>query len=365
MELSKILKGIVTIMVVALVLALMWYLCSVVLYILIAAVLAIVGRPLVDRLWKLKFGNWQMPRTLAASITLLLMWVIIGGLGILFIPLVISKVNELLTLDWNGLATSLQAPLASLEESINSLFATPVVDVVKIMEDIFSKVFSGDILSTFTNVASSIASIGIAAFSITFITFFFLRDDGLFYKIVALFFPERFQRNIYHALDSITSLLTRYFGGLMVESTILMVVISVAMLLFGMKPSNALVTGLIMGIMNLVPYAGPVIGCLISIVLGVITPIDGDMGYTAIVIASTIMVVKIIDDFIIQPTLYSERVNAHPLEIFLVILISGHIGGVVGMLLAIPLYTVVRVIAREFFSEYGVVRRLTGKMDEK
>jgi predicted PurR-regulated permease PerM len=77
------------------------------------------------------------------------------------------------------------------------------------------------------------------------------------------------------------------------------------------------------------------------------------------------MVVKIIDDFIIQPTLYSERVNAHPLEIFLVILISGHVGGVVGMLLAIPLYTVIRVIAREFFSEYGVVRRLTGKMDEK
>jgi predicted PurR-regulated permease PerM len=144
-----------------------------------------------------------------------------------------------------------------------------------------------------------------------------------------------------------------------------MVVISVAMLLFGMKLSNALVTGLIMGIMNLVPYAGPVIGCLISIVMGIITPIDGDMGYTALVIASTIMGVKIIDDFIIQPTLYSERVNAHPLEVFIVILISGHVGGVVGMLLAIPLYTVMRVIAREFFSEYGVVRRLTSKMDEQ
>lgn len=365
MELSKILRGIVTMLVAAAVLWLMWYLRSVVLYILISAVLAIVGRPLVDRLGKLKFGSWQLPRTVAASITLMLMWVVIGGLGILFIPLVVSKVNELLTLDWNSLGETLQTPLAAIEESINRHFTTPVIDVVKILEDIFSKLFAGDLVSTFTNVASSVAATGIAAFSITFITFFFLRDDGLFYKIVALFFPERFQRNIYHALDSITSLLTRYFGGLMVESSILMVVISVAMLLFGMKPSNALITGLIMGIMNLVPYAGPVIGCLISIVIGVITPIDGDMGYTAIVIASTIMVVKIIDDFIIQPTLYSERVNAHPLEIFLVILISGHVGGVVGMLLAIPLYTVIRVIAREFFSEYGVVRRLTGKMDEK
>ena len=354
-----------TLVAVALGLALVWYLRSIVFYILIAAVLAIVGRPLVDRLGKMKLGSWQLSRTVAASITLLLMWVVIGGLGILFIPLVVSKVNELLTIDWNSVAESLREPLANFENSINDHFSTPVIDVVKILEEMFSKVFSGDILSMFTNVASSMASLAIGLFSVTFITFFFLRDDGLFYTIVTLFFPERFKESICNALDSITALLTRYFGGLMVESTILMVVISVAMLIFGMKPSNALVTGLIMGIMNLVPYAGPVIGCLISIVMGIITPIDGDMGYTALVIASTVMVVKIIDDFIIQPTLYSERVNAHPLEIFIVILISGHIGGVVGMLLAIPLYTVIRVIAREFFSEYGVVRRLTGKMDEK
>lgn len=354
-----------TLVAVALGLALVWYLRSIVFYILIAAVLAIVGRPLVDRLGKMKLGSWQLSRTVAASITLLFMWVVIGGLGILFIPLVVSKVNELLTIDWNSVAESLREPLANFENSINDHFTTPVIDVVKILEEMYSKVFSGDILSMFTNVASSMASLAIGLFSVTFITFFFLRDDGLFYTIVTLFFPERFKESICNALDSITALLTRYFGGLMVESTILMVVISVAMLFFGMKPSNALVTGLIMGIMNLVPYAGPVIGCLISIAMGIITPIDGDMGYTALVIASTVMVVKIIDDFIIQPTLYSERVNAHPLEIFIVILISGHIGGVVGMLLAIPLYTVIRVIAREFFSEYGVVRRLTGKMDEK
>ena len=365
MDLNKIVKGIVTLVGVALGVALLWYLRSIVLYILVAAVLAIVGRPLVDRICRLKLGNWQVSRTLGASITLLLMWVVIGGFCILFIPLIMGKVNELLTIDWNNVAESLRTPLANFENSINDYFTTPVIDVVKILEEMFSKVFTGDILSMFTNVASSMASLGIGLFSVTFITFFFLRDDGLFYKIVTLFFPERFKENIYNALDSITALLTRYFGGLMVESTILMVVISVAMLLFGMKLSNALVTGLIMGIMNLVPYAGPVIGCLISIVMGIITPIDGDMGYTALVIASTIMGVKIIDDFIIQPTLYSERVNAHPLEVFIVILISGHVGGVVGMLLAIPLYTVMRVIAREFFSEYGVVRRLTSKMDEQ
>lgn len=363
MDLNRVLRGIVTFALAAAIFALVWYLRSIVLYILLAAVFAIMGRPFVDRLSKLRVGKHEMSRTLAASITLVVLWIIIGGLALIFVPLILGKVNELVAMDWSSMMQSWRAPLVDVENAINSLFPTPVFDIVKILEAMFSKLFSGDMLSTFTNVASSLASVAIAMFSVTFITFFFLRDDGLFYKLVALFFPERFHRNIYRALDSITSLLSRYFGGLMVESTVVMIVISTVMLLFGMKPANALITGLIMGTMNLVPYAGPVIGCFISVVMGIITPIDNEIMYTVMVITSTVLVVKIIDDFIIQPTLYSERVNAHPLEIFIVILISGHVGGVLGMLLAIPLYTVLRVIAREFFSEYDVVRRLTGKMD--
>ena len=64
----------------------------------------------------------------------------------------------------------------------------------------------------------------------------------------------------------------------------------------------------------------------------------------------------------LQPTLYSERVKAHPLEIFLVILIAGSLAGIVGMLLAIPSYTVLRVFAKEFFSQYRLVRQLPEKI---
>lgn len=364
MELSKILKGALTLVAVGLVLLMLWYLRSVVGYIILSAVLAIVGRPLVERLTAIKIGRCGLSRTVAASITLLLMWIVIGGLGMLFIPLVADKVNELLTLDWNGLAESLREPLSKFENSINNFFFTPVIDVIKVIENIAKNFVSDDFIAAFTNVASSVVSMAIALFSVTFITFFFLRDSGLFYKIITLFFPERFHTNIHNALDSITTLLTRYFRGLFVESFIVMIVIAVSMTLFGMSLSNALITGLVMGTLNLIPYAGPVIGCLISMAMGVISPIGGDIGYTLIVIASTIACVKLIDDFIIQPTLYSKRVNAHPLEVFIVILISGHIGGVMGMLLAIPSYTVLRVIAREFFSEYSVVRRLTGNIKE-
>jgi predicted PurR-regulated permease PerM len=134
------------------------------------------------------------------------------------------------------------------------------------------------------------------------------------------------------------------------------------MMLFGMEVSDALIIGLIMGVMNVVPYAGPVIGASISSLLSIVAPIDGNILFTILVLLSTIVVVKLIDDFIIQPTLYSERVQAHPLEVFLVILVAGYIGGVWGMLLAIPLYTILRVFAREFLSEYSIVQKLTNQM---
>ena len=148
----------------------------------------------------------------------------------------------------------------------------------------------------------------------------------------------------------------------MVESLLLMTIISSAMMLWGMRFDNALIIGLIMGVMNLIPYAGPFIGGMVAAASGIIEPIGGDVGHTVLVIGLTIIIVKLVDDFIIQPTLYSERVQAHPLEVFLVILAAGFIGGVWGMLLAIPLYTILRVFAREFFSEYSIVQKLTNQM---
>ena len=80
------------------------------------------------------------------------------------------------------------------------------------------------------------------------------------------------------------------------------------------------------------------------------------------VIAGSLLIIKGFDDFVLQPTLYSERVKAHPLEIFIVILIAGSLAGIVGMLLAIPSYTVLRVFAKEFFSQFRLVQKLTEKI---
>ena len=203
----------------------------------------------------------------------------------------------------------------------------------------------------------------IAIFSISFITFFFLKEEGLFYAMVTAVFPEHYHENITRALDSVTLLLGRYFTGILSESLLLMIAVSLVMMAFGMKTADAAFIGLIMGIMNVVPYAGPLIGGILSVLVGIVTPIaDQPVGHTVLVIVCSLLVIKGMDDFILQPTLYSERVKAHPLEVFLVILIAGSLAGILGMLLAIPSYTVLRVFAKEFFSQFSLVRKLTEKI---
>ena len=359
---EKILRGVVTIAVVVLVLWLIWYLWNIVLYVLAAAVLSLVGRPLVVRLQSLSIFGWHMPRSVAAAVTLLVMWVVLGAFCALFLPLIAGKFNELASLDWDGVTHLIESSLVDLKVALQKHLALEVSDIGAAFKQFMLSIVDVDYVQTFANIASVFKSVGIAFFSVSFITYYFMQDDGLFYKLVALFFPDRYRNNVFHALDSITALLSRYFGGLMVESLLLMIIIAVVMLIFGMSPSDALIIGLIMGIFNVIPYAGPVIGAFLSLCFAVISPIDGDMLYTAIVLASTVVSVKIIDDFVIQPTLYSDRVQAHPLEIFLCILIAGTVAGVWGMLLAIPMYTVLRVFAREFFSEYSLVRKLTSQM---
>jgi membrane associated rhomboid family serine protease len=147
------------------------------------------------------------------------------------------------------------------------------------------------------------------------------------------------------------------------RTLLLTIAVTLVMMAFGMKAADAAFIGLVMGVMNVVPYAGPLIGGVVSVFVGIVTPIGGmTVGHTAVVIIGSLLILKGLDDFVLQPTLYSSRVKAHPLEIFLVILIAGSLAGILGMLLAIPSYTVLRVFAKEFFSQFSLVRKLTEKI---
>ena len=114
----------------------------------------------------------------------------------------------------------------------------------------------------------------------------------------------------------------------------------------------------------MIPYVGPLIGELIGVILALIIKISTGAGLDvniwifAVIVLSIMVFAQLIDNFVYQPVIYSTSIKASPLEIFIVLLMAGTMGGVVGMLLAIPAYTVVRVIAGRFFRDYKPIRRL-------
>lgn len=363
LTLQTFLRGLIGLAVAVAIGALLWYFRDVVVYILISAVLAIVGRPLVTLLCKVRIKQFALPRWLAATFTLLFLWLVIGGLLSLIIPLIAGKIYELSSLDLRTSLEGIQVPLEKLQNYISDIFALPDTRA-SLSEMLASTLHSILNYDTVNAVVSSIFNTGVSAvivlFSVSFITFYFLKEDGLFSAMVSAIFPDKYSENVHRAIDKVSFLLSRYFTGLLTESLIIAGIISLVLLVFGMSIENACFIAVIMGMLNVIPYAGPAVGALVSIFIGVVSPIEGcTIAYTLTVIVCTLCAVKGIDDFVLQPLIYSSKVQAHPLEIFIVILMAGSVGGIVGLLVAVPSYTVLRVFAKEFFSEVSLVRKLT------
>ena len=344
---------------------LLWYFRQVVVYILVSAVLAIIGRPLVSLLCRLKIKEYAVPRWLAAAFTLILLWVVLGGLLSLILPLVAGKINELSTLDLGAAMQGVEQPLIKLQEYISTTFALSgtEVSISDTLVNFLREHLNGATVKIVSLIINAGMSTIIALFSVSFITFFFLKEDGLFSKMVAALFPDKYSENVHRAIEKVSLLLSRYFTGLLTESLIIATIIAFVFMLFGMKIENACFIAVIMGLFNVVPYAGPAVGGLVSLFMGIVSPIEGcTIAYTVTVIVCVLATVKLIDDFVLQPSIYSSKVQAHPLEIFIVILMAGSMGGIMGLLVAVPSYTVIRVFAKEFFSEVSLVRKLTDKI---
>lgn len=352
----------------AVVVFLVWYFSDIVAYILISAVLAIIGKPIVDAMERIKVRGRKFPRWLAALSALLFMWFVAALLLRFLLPMVFGKLSELAGMDSAALTEAFSEPLKALQDWLMRMIPATHGFDFSFSDEIsghFSSFFN---LEAFNNALRSglsfVSHTVIALFSVTFITFFFLKQENLFQNMLVALFPKRHEAKIIHALNSTTKLLIRYFTGILAESGIIMLLLSVIFLLWGFAPNTALFMAFFMGLLNVIPYIGPIIGAMLCVLVGVISPLEGaTLGHTSLIIVGSILVVKGLDDFVLQPSLYSNRVKAHPLEIFLVILIAGNLGGVLGMLFAIPGYTVIRVFAKEFFNQFPIVQKLTENLD--
>lgn len=363
-NMHKYLLGIVAL---AALVAVFWFFGDIVFYILLAGVLALMCQPLVAKVSGVKIFGRKLPRWVGAIVGVVSVWLVIVLFFVLLIPLISGKMSDLAHLDYQNMLSSLREPMTELGLFLEKYFKINISQT-SLMEMFTSwvKEFvdSGTATSLFSSVFSVAGNVVVAAVSISFIAFYFMKEEGLFMRMLVAVAPTKYEENVRRAVESITSLLSRYFLGVLIQITIMMCVVSAILWACGFELQDAIFVGFIEGVFNIIPYVGPWIGFIISALSGLTFVSAGGMtlGYVVVAIAATIIVAQVVDNYFVSPRVFSRQVNAHPLEIFIVTLIAGTSSGVLGMLVAIPAYTVLRVLAKEFLYNYKLVRELTSKV---
>ena len=303
---NGILKAVAIILGIALLLYFLYQIQSVISYIAIAAVISLIGRPIVLFLeGRLKFTN-----TIAVIVSMvLLLGLFIGVIG-LFIPLVMKQGQNLSLLN----IEELQVSIENLYIEIINYFDLRKIDVEESIKDsdLMSKIDYSLIPDFLNYIVSGLGSFSVGLFSVLFISFFFLKDSRL-------------------------------------------------LLIVGVE--NAIVIAFLCALLNLIPYVGPLIGAFLMLLLTMTSNLGQSFSDVILPKSLWVLVVfgigQLVDNFGSQPIIFSKSVKSHPLEIFLIILTTGILFGVIGLIIAVPAYTAIKVILKEFLSENKIVKKLT------
>jgi len=350
-----ILNAIGIILGIGLVLFFLYKIRAVIVYIAIAAVISLIGRPIVLFLRKrLKLNN-----TIAVIVTMVILIGLLAGLIVMFIPLIVQQGHNLSLLN----IEQLQGNIENLYFQITEYFGLNKFDVKQsIKETNLLSTIDYSIIPNFLNsIISGLGSFSIGLLSVLFISFFFLKDSKLFEDAIMTLIPDDKELRAKQSSIKIKDLLSRYFVGLIFQISIIFLIYTTVLLIFGIK--NAFVIAFLCALLNLIPYVGPFVSALLMITLTMSSNLGAS--FSEVILPKTIYVMigfvfaQLVDNFFSQPFIFSKSVRSHPLEIFLIIIIAGILFGIIGMIVAIPTYTALKVILKEFLSENKIVKRIT------
>ncbi|MBP7101792.1 MAG: AI-2E family transporter [Bacteroidales bacterium] len=346
-----------------------WYFSEITIYLILSMILALISSPLKKLVSKIKVRGYGFSNTIATVLALCGVVCIMGVLLYLVIPPVAQQINSISAIDEVQFTRAIDQPLQNMDvllknyniinedEHVKDIIINTTTDYVKKI----------NLSSLFGGVLQGLGSLFLAVFSILFIAFFMLLDFTKVQNTIVRMAPNQFQHEITNIFLNSKRLLSNYFVGLFLEIIIMSVLEFLILSLFGVP--NALLISVISGLMIIIPY----IGSIISFVLGVFIAMtsvylmmpDANLTHVLLKVMGTSIICRLLDNFFLQPFIASKSVKAHPLEIFLIVLLAGMIAGVPGMMLGIPAYTFVRVFAKEFFGNNNFIRTLTEKMDIK
>ncbi|MEI8005522.1 MAG: AI-2E family transporter [Bacteroidota bacterium] len=339
---------------------LVWYFSHIVVFIIVAMVISIVGTPLVDLFGNIRIGKIRFPRGLAVAVTLILMIILVFGLFSFFIPLVIREAGMISQIDTQKLVEHFQPQIAWLQATTRQYGIIPKGStlegslkemVIKLIDfNLFSNLLSGIISFT--------GSFFFNVFSILFLSFFFLYDNTMMPRLLLLIVPEKYEEQTKNVMHRSKKLLTRYFIGLIIQILANIVTYSMALLVVGVE--GALVIAFFAGIIIIIPYIGGIIAVITGVLLGLTGVISignyDQIWPMAIKIIVAMLAVQMIDNNVFQPFIQGKSVKAHPVEIFLVVIAAASLGGIPAMIVAVPAYGFLKIVATEFLSNFRLIK---------
>ena len=345
---------------------------SVVVYVLLAGVVSLIAKPLKMMLAKIRIKGHRAPDWFLAILSILLILVIFCGIIAGLAPMVKEVISDVASVTGDTSLGAISSNLAELNAYLVKTFdLDPGFRIeVAILHQVKSLINVNIFGNVIGSVASALASFGIGLFSVVFIAFFFIRDEKLFSRIICALAPDRHEEEVAQSLSDVEHLLSRYFIGLIVEMSCVGLIDFLGLWAIArLELGTAIGIGFMAGLLNIIPYVGPLLGGVLGTIIAMTIRYCGTgacgldigfWGFLAILVA-VFLLAQLVDNFILQPVIYSTSIQASPLEIFIVMLLAGTMGGILGMLTAIPAYTVVRVVAGRFFPQVKFIRRLLGR----
>ena len=175
---------------------------------------------------------------------------------------------------------------------------------------------------------------------IPFLTFFILKDARTLKKNIVARIPHRYFEMSLSLIHKATLQLGRFIRGQLLDAAIVGIMAMIALSL--LKLRYALLIGALAGMANLIPFLGPIVGGIPAIIVSIIDT-GSFSGVLPIIVAFA--VIKLIDDVIVQPIVVSKSVELHPVTVIISIFAGGHIAGILGMIVAVPLVSIAKVSA--------------------
>lgn len=330
-----------------------YYFSNIVMYVFLSYILALICKPLAVKLSTVKIYKWKISYGLSSMLSIFIFLLVFAFSMLFFVPSLVAEIGMLGNINYDTLSSSLNVFLANIQDFLyeNAIMDRDTTLVGLITDEIKNVVNLNSLSLLIGNVVSFTGSFFFGLFSVVFVTFFFLKDDIKLDSIARIFVSDEQVHRVTYVSNKVNNLLSRYFIGSLVRIIIMIILLYIGFIIFGVK--GALLQAFMGGVLNIIPYLGPVIGVVISSLFGIIDCLSVEM-YTEIMpitlkIIGVYVVANVVDNVVLQPMIFSQSVKAHPIEIFLVTIMGGDVAGMTGMILAIPVYTILRVAVIEIY----------------